>query len=553
MVRPDSRQGLTLLAAVLAILLVVGFSGLNPLNTVALCVLVLLVAGFLLWHLQRNATDHQPDIDASLPPETYCGPVILVIGDTAPLFGELTHRETRLGWYLNVRQPAELPALVERLAQQYPALLPQLSVMLAIIPGQHTSADVLVQQQGGWLRAVSECRVVLKGLPPLCAVIWGSSVDERTHWFSYTPDHSQFQFHPENDARLSLAEWVTRDPLHFHHALRLQSLMQWYAGQFAASHTASPCQIGVCLTPVPSLPGNLWQQHAVGLTTLSPENYASPPSLPLPDVLLSVMPQRQGISRWLLTARRVGMMLGMFLALAMLASFIHNQRLVRSVADHLALWHSLPEGAVAAKTLARDALIRDRTQLDVWQRSGEPLRYGVGLYQGLRLIAPVNAAIHRWAPPPAPAPVIQQLVQGPQTVRLDSLSLFESGKAALRAGSDKVLINALVGIKARPGWLIVVAGHTDSTGNPRLNQALSLQRAGAVRDWMRDTGDVPESCFAVQGYGQDRPVATNESAEGRALNRRVEISLVPQADACRVPDAQTRSSQDDGHSQSEKE
>ncbi|MBK0095712.1 OmpA family protein [Erwinia sp. S63] len=553
MVRPDSRQGLTLLAAVLAILLVVGFSGLKPLNTVALCVLVLLVAGFILWHLQRNATDHQPDIDASLPPETYCGPVILVIGDTAPLFGDLTHRETRLGWYLNVRQPAELSALAERLAEQCPALLTQLSVMLAIIPGQHTSADVLIQQQGGWLRAVSQCRVVLKGLPPLGAVIWGSSVDERTHWFSYTPDHSQFQFHPENDARLSLAEWVTRDPLHFHHAFRLQSLMQWYAGQFAALHTASSCQIGVCLTPVSSLSGNLWQQHTVGLTTLSPENYASPPSLPLPDGLLSGMPQRQGISRTLRTARRVGMMLGLFLALAMLASFIQNQRLVRSVADHLALWHSLPEGAVAAKTLARDALIRDRTQLDAWQRSGEPMRYGVGLYQGMRLIEPVNAAIHRWAPPPAPAPVIQQVVEGPQTVRLDSLSLFESGKAALRAGSDKVLINALVGIKARPGWLIVVAGHTDSTGNQQNNQLLSLKRAGAVRDWMRDTGDVPESCFAVQGYGQDRPVATNESAEGRALNRRVEISLVPQADACRVPGAQTRSSQDDGHSQSEKE
>ncbi|MBS0881457.1 OmpA family protein [Pantoea sp. JGM49] len=551
MVRPDSRQGLTLLAAVLAILLVVGFSGLKPLNTVALCVLVLLVAGFLLWHLQRNATDHQPDIDASLPPETYCGPVILVIGDTAPLFGDLTHRETRLGWYLNVRQPGELPALAERLAQQYSALLPQLSVMLAIIPGQHTSADILTQQQSGWLRAYSQCRVVLKGLPPLWAVIWGSSVDERTHWFSYTPE--QLQFHPENDARLSLAEWITRDPLHFHHALRLQSLMQWYAGQFAASHTASSCQIGVCLTPVQSLPGNLWQQHTVGLTTLSPENYASPPSLPLPDVLLSGMRQRQGISRWLLTARRVGMMLGLFLALAMLASFIHNQRLVRSVADHLALWRSLPEDAIAAKMLARDALIHDRSLLDAWQRSGEPLRFGMGLYQGMRLSAPVNTAIHRWSPPPAPAPVVQQVVQGPQTVRLDSLSLFESGKAALRAGSDKVLINALLGIKARPGWLIVVAGHTDSTGNQQNNQLLSLKRAGAVRDWMRDTGDVPESCFAVQGYGQDRPVATNESAEGRALNRRVEISLVPQADACRVPDAQTRSSQDDGHSQSEKE
>lgn len=64
---------------------------------------------------------------------------------------------------------------------------------------------------------------------------------------------------------------------------------------------------------------------------------------------------------------------------------------------------------------------------------------------------------------------------------------------------------------------------------------LSLKRAESVRDWMRDTGDVPESCFAVQGYGESRPVATNDTAEGRALNRRVEISLVPQANACRAP------------------
>jgi outer membrane protein OmpA-like peptidoglycan-associated protein len=91
----------------------------------------------------------------------------------------------------------------------------------------------------------------------------------------------------------------------------------------------------------------------------------------------------------------------------------------------------------------------------------------------------------------------------------------------------------------------VVSGHTDNTGSVQLNQTLSLQRAEAVRNWMRDTGDVPESCFAVQGYGDSRPIASNDTPDGRAHNRRVEISLVPQADACRLPGAK-HASQDVG-------
>ncbi len=130
--------------------------------------------------------------------------------------------------------------------------------------------------------------------------------------------------------------------------------------------------------------------------------------------------------------------------------------------------------------------------------------------------------------------MINQIVQGPKTIRLDSLSLFDVGKSELKTSSTKVLINALVGIKAKPGWLIVVAGHTDDTGDDKSNQMLSLRRAESVRNWMRDTGDVSESCFAVQGYGATRPVATNDTPEGRAANRRVEISLVPQADACKA-------------------
>ncbi len=201
----------------------------------------------------------------------------------------------------------------------------------------------------------------------------------------------------------------------------------------------------------------------------------------------------------------------------------------------------------APKARSLHALQQDALLLERWQRQGVPQRYGLGLYPGERLWLAVQQTIDTYVPPPPPPKPKPRPV--PKIIRLDSMSLFDSGKSVLKSGSTKMLVNSLVGIKAKPGWLIVVSGYTDNTGNPQLNQTLSLKRAEAVRDWMRDTGDVPESCFAVQGYGQDRPVATNDTTEGRTLNRRVEISLVPQADACQIPGKPSASSQDDDISQ----
>lgn len=120
----------------------------------------------------------------------------------------------------------------------------------------------------------------------------------------------------------------------------------------------------------------------------------------------------------------------------------------------------------------------------------------------------------------------------PDPIHLDSLSLFDAGSAELKSGSTKVLINALVGIKAQPGWLIVIAGHTDASGDAQQNLRLSHARASAVRDWMQRMGDIADSCFAVQGLAASQPIASNDSALGRIANRRVDIHLVPQVGAC---------------------
>ncbi|WP_150595661.1 OmpA family protein, partial [Pseudomonas fluorescens] len=173
---------------------------------------------------------------------------------------------------------------------------------------------------------------------------------------------------------------------------------------------------------------------------------------------------------------------------------------------------------------AMAVLRQDAKRLDDNYRQGEPLALGLGLYRGEYLRLPLLATIARYRPlVEAPAPA---LVKISTPVRLDSLSLFSAGSSQLKPDSTRVLINALVDIKAQPGWLIVIAGHTDLTGNPEKNLELSRARAASVRDWMQRMGDIPDSCFAVQGFGANQPVASNDTAVGRAANRRVDIRLV---------------------------
>ena len=77
-----------------------------------------------------------------------------------------------------------------------------------------------------------------------------------------------------------------------------------------------------------------------------------------------------------------------------------------------------------------------------------------------------------------------------------------------------------------PQTAIRVEGHTDSTGSESYNQELSERRAGNVRNLLVNRG-VPTQRISILGYGETRPVATNETPEGRQMNRRVEIRIDP--------------------------
>ena len=107
------------------------------------------------------------------------------------------------------------------------------------------------------------------------------------------------------------------------------------------------------------------------------------------------------------------------------------------------------------------------------------------------------------------------------TMRLEGVN-FASGSAQILPESEQGLERALEALKRHPDVRVEIAGHTDSQGNARRNQRLSRKRAAAVRTWFVRHG-LDTSRFDVVGHGSDQPTATNESPEGRAQNRRIEL------------------------------
>ncbi|WP_177197844.1 TolC family outer membrane protein [Halopseudomonas formosensis] len=112
-----------------------------------------------------------------------------------------------------------------------------------------------------------------------------------------------------------------------------------------------------------------------------------------------------------------------------------------------------------------------------------------------------------------------------QVVNLSGDVLFDVGSAAIRPGTEARLQNLLQRVQEQ-GELrsITIVGHTDSTGSASLNRELSLARAVSVREFLIQQG-VERTMITVAGAGADRPVASNNTAEGRAENRRVELHI----------------------------
>ena len=105
--------------------------------------------------------------------------------------------------------------------------------------------------------------------------------------------------------------------------------------------------------------------------------------------------------------------------------------------------------------------------------------------------------------------------------------LFQSGAALIAAESEAALDELALDLAACPDAVVHIEGHTDADGDEGLNMALSVARAEAVVDALVSRGVTPARLYAV-GYGETAPIADNETAQGKRLNRRIVVTVQPE-------------------------
>ena len=110
-------------------------------------------------------------------------------------------------------------------------------------------------------------------------------------------------------------------------------------------------------------------------------------------------------------------------------------------------------------------------------------------------------------------------------VELPADVLFDFDKADIRADAASALASVATIIRAYPSGSAALEGHTDAKGDDTYNQRLSERRAESVRRWLADKERIDDGKLSARGWGERRPVATNDTDQGRQKNRRVEVVI----------------------------
>jgi OOP family OmpA-OmpF porin len=113
-------------------------------------------------------------------------------------------------------------------------------------------------------------------------------------------------------------------------------------------------------------------------------------------------------------------------------------------------------------------------------------------------------------------------------LKINLVVLFGTDKAEIRECHTEELEKAVKFIKKYPQQKILISGHTDSVGAAAYNKQLSQRRADAVKTYLVEEAGLDADKLVTKGYGEEKPIASNDTPSGRQENRRVEISVFMQ-------------------------
>lgn len=467
-------------------------------------------------------------------------PLVLTVGAAngvlASTFGEALVKITDVAIWVRIDEPNRLAFVADALKRWREGQAPD-AVACLVAADEARDATALFATLRSWRAAVGVASRAVGYSLPVCLAVYVEEADgpsDDCPWFGFSGTVP-----PDTALGAQLADRLAQYPAgaipadraaRMRRIARLDALAQWASvallpslrnddpGRKAIGRPVWLAAFGVTATVGVPVADSLYAQLVSQTTGLAPVPKGDRrASYAFPDPLIrgiAVQPAQHALPRAL--AHAFTWLVLAFCAAAA-ASALQNRALVVRVTDDMSRYRAIGADHVAARIDALQVLKRDRDELERYHRNGVPPRLGLGFYRGGALQSPLESLIAAYKPPEPP----------PSTIELDSLSLFRSGSAVLNPGSNRVLVEALEMIKAHPDKRVLVAGHTDAVGRPQANLKLSEARAASVRDWLADAAGLPVTHFAIQSYGDTRPKATNDTEVGRAANRRVEITLLP--------------------------
>jgi outer membrane protein OmpA-like peptidoglycan-associated protein len=171
------------------------------------------------------------------------------------------------------------------------------------------------------------------------------------------------------------------------------------------------------------------------------------------------------------------------------------------------------------------AVANDRGDVEFWWVDDPAARFALKFsFQGsIARIVRINFAGTSESGPGAPKSL--ELGLGGKSCRSEIPGIyFLTDSAQLLQASQPAIAGIAATLKAHPDWVVTIEGHTDSTGSDEHNLDLSRRRAAALKEELISKYAIPAARLQTAGFGRTRPVDTNDTMDGRAHNRRVEIS-----------------------------